>query len=84
MKVEKHDLHHEFPEYHEQIHHLKMSDLHFAKLFTQYHELDHEIHRIEHGNEVSSDDYLDQLKKQRLSLKDQLFAMLKECTVAGA
>jgi len=78
MLVEKHDLHHEFPEFHDQIHNLKVSDKHFAKLFAEYHDKDHEIHRIEQGSEVSSDDYLENLKKQRLLLKDQLFAMLKK------
>lgn len=78
MLVEKHDLHHEFPEFHDQIHNLKVSDKHFAKLFAEYHDKDHEIHRIEQGSEVSSDDYLENLKKQRLLLKDQLFAMLQK------
>ncbi|GGW49320.1 YdcH family protein [Alishewanella tabrizica] len=78
MLVEKHDLHHEFPEFHDQIHNLKVSNMHFAKLFTEYHDKDHEIHRIEQGSEVSSDDYLENLKKQRLLLKDQLFAMLQK------
>lgn len=78
MLVEKHDLHHEFPEFHDQIHNLKVSDKHFAKLFAEYHDKDHEIHRIEQGSEVSSDEYLENLKKQRLLLKDQLFAMLQK------
>ncbi len=78
MLVEKHDLHHEFPEFHDQIHDLKISNMHFAKLFAEYHDKDHEIHRIEHGSEVSSDDYLENLKKQRLLLKDQLYAMLQK------
>lgn len=78
MLVEKHDLHHEFPEFHDQIHDLKMNNTHFAKLFVEYHDKDHEIHRIEQGSEVSSDDYLENLKKQRLLLKDQLYAMLQK------
>lgn len=74
---EKHDLHSEFPEYKEQIHQLKMHNKHFAALFSQYHDLDHEIHRLEQGSEACSDDYLEQQKKQRLQLKDQLFQLLK-------
>ena len=38
---------HELPEHKETIHELKLSNNHFAKLFNQYHESDHEIHRIE-------------------------------------
>ena len=78
MTIEKHDLHHEFPEFEQEIHQLKISDNHFAKLFKEYHEVDHEVHRIEQGVENTSDDYLESLKKQRLSLKDKLFVMLKK------
>jgi len=59
------------------IHELKMTDNHFARLFNEYHELDHEVHRIETGAENTSDDYLEERKKARLNLKDQLFGMLK-------
>ncbi|MFT6318938.1 MAG: hypothetical protein ACJAWG_003599, partial [Candidatus Azotimanducaceae bacterium] len=47
MTLEKHDLHHEFPEYEEQIRRLKMSDAHFSRFFDEYHDSDHEVHRIE-------------------------------------
>lgn len=77
MALEKHDLVHEFPQYKEQIHDLKMKDRHFAKLFDEYHEVDHEVHRIEVGAESSSDLYLEERKKVRLHLKDQLLAMIK-------
>lgn len=78
MTLEKHDLHHEFPEFKEEIHHLKMNDNHFARLFGEYHEADHAVHRIESGAENTSDEYLETLKKQRLLLKDQLFVLLKK------
>ncbi|MGB0188363.1 MAG: YdcH family protein [Aequoribacter sp.] len=76
--LEKHDLHHEFPEHHDAIHDLKMSDAHFARLFTQYHEADHEVHRIETGAENTSDDYLNERKKVRLNLKEQLLAIIQK------
>lgn len=75
--LEKHDLIHELPEYREQIHELKTTDSHFAKLFTEYHELDHEVHRIEMGNENVTDEYLGERKKRRLFLKDELLKLLK-------
>ncbi|WP_286264113.1 YdcH family protein [Thalassotalea atypica] len=78
MLNEKHDLHHEFPEFKEEIHHLKMNDTRFARLFKEYHELDHEVIRIEQGVENTADEYLEQQKKQRLHLKDALFTMLKK------
>ncbi len=77
MFGEKHDLIHELPEYRDEIHHLKINNQHFAKLFNEYHELDHEILRIEGGIETPSDDYLDGRKKRRLGLKDELFSMLR-------
>jgi uncharacterized protein YdcH (DUF465 family) len=75
--MEKHDLRHEFPEYEAKIHELKISDMHFKKLFDEYHEINNEIHRIETGAEVTSDEVLNVLRINRLELKDQLYAMLK-------
>ena len=45
--MEKHDLHHEFPQFEQKIHDLKISDNHFKRLFDEYHELNKEIYRIE-------------------------------------
>lgn len=75
--TDKHDLIHEFPEYRDAIHELKMNDNHFARLFDEYHDIDHEVVRIENGAEASSDDYLEERKKIRLKLKDELFSMLR-------
>ncbi len=77
MLNEKHDLIHELPEYRETIHNLKISDNHFSRLFDEYHEIDHEVHRIETGMETTSDEYLESKKKQRLHLKDELLQMIK-------
>lgn len=78
MFGEHHDLIHELPEFRDKIHELKVSNTHFARLFDEYHELDHEVRRIEQGVETPSDTYLEEQKKKRLHLKDQLYAMLKE------
>ena len=78
MLTEKHDLVHERPEHRDTIHNLKMTDNHFARLFDEYHEVDHEVHRIETGVENTSDDYLEERKKRRLYLKDELYRMIKE------
>lgn len=80
--IEKHDLHHEFPEFQEEIRQLKMSDAHFARLFKEYHELDQEVRRIEEGVETTSDEYLETRKIARLHLKDELFSMLKKVNAA--
>jgi len=78
MLNEKHDLVHELPEHRDTIHELKMSNQHFSRLFEEYHEIDHEIHRIETGITNTSDEYLHERKKMRLQLKDELFQMIKK------
>lgn len=78
MLIENHSLARELPEYKERIHELKMNNRHFHRLFDEYHDVDHEVHRIEQGVENTSDVYLEDLKKKRLHLKDELYAMLKE------
>ena len=76
--LKKHDLHHEFPQDFDRIHELKMNNRHFSRLFKEYHELDHEILRIEEGVENHADDYVETLKKKRLLHKDQLYKMIKD------
>lgn len=76
MPIENHSLANELPEFKERIHELKIENMHFHKLFNEYHDVDKEVHRIEEGIENTSDDYLESLKKKRLNLKDQLFDML--------
>ncbi len=78
MFGESHDLATEFPEYKEQIHHLKMNNRHFARLFDEYHEVDSQLHRIEQEIEVHADDFVEGLKLRRLHLKDDLYGMLKQ------
>ena len=78
MLNEKHDLVHELPEHRDTIHQLKMNNNHFARLFGDYHEVDHEIHRIETGVENTSDDYLEDKKKRRLHLKDELYSIIQK------
>lgn len=77
MFGEHHDLHHEFPEYKDKIHQLKSSNHHFARLFDEYHDVDREVRRMEQAVEPVSDETVEQFKKQRLLLKDQLLAMLR-------
>jgi uncharacterized protein len=78
MPLENHSLVSEFPEMRDRIHTLKTTDTHFARLFDEYDEVEHIVHRIEAGTEASSDERLEQLKKQRLSLKDELFGLLNK------
>jgi uncharacterized protein YdcH (DUF465 family) len=76
MILEPHDLHSEFPEYHARILALKVSDAHFASLFAQYHEVNRHVQNIELNTELATEQELEILKKQRLHLKDELYAIL--------
>lgn len=77
MLGEKHDLKHEFPEYRDRIHELKLEDKHFAHLLEQYTALDDEIRKLELDGQPTSDEYLENLKMKRLKLKDELHQILK-------
>lgn len=76
--LEHHDLAHEFPEYKQTIHDLKVEDAHFQKLVEAYHQYDKEIYRIEAEIEAASDERLEDLKKQRIHLKDKIYHILKQ------
>lgn len=78
MFGELHDLHHEFPEYKDRIHELKMKGGHFRRLFDEYDKLAHKMVRIQQDIETPSDEVVEGLKVKRLHLKDKLNAMLKE------
>lgn len=71
-----HELHEEFPEAAEALHHLKVNDAHFARLADEYHTVNREVHRIETDVAPASDQVLEDLKKKRLHLKDQIAALL--------
>lgn len=78
MLGEHHHLTQEFPEFKDKIHELKTSDPAFAELIDKYDTLDDEIYRIEEQIETPSDEYTEELKRQRVLLKDQLFQMLQD------
>ena len=65
-----------FPEYRDLISQLKASDLHFRHLFDQHNELDKKIRHLEgHVDHVHArQEEIEDLKKEKLRLKDQLYA----------
>lgn len=71
-----HELAEEFPQMVERIHQLKTSDSHFRRLFEEYHEVNRQIHHAEAVGVDISDEHMGQLRKTRLALKDELFALL--------
>ncbi|MEM9016910.1 MAG: DUF465 domain-containing protein [Verrucomicrobiota bacterium] len=78
MPIEHHPLTTELPEYHDAIHKLKMSDAHFRRLMDEYEATDKEVFRMEEGIETPEDAVLNEAKKKRLDLKDQLLSMLQK------
>lgn len=72
-----HELAEEFPEYKDKIHDLKMNDAHFARLFDEYHEVNREVHRVETLIEPASQVREEDLRKRRMVLKDEIYAMLR-------
>lgn len=77
MSHAPHELREDFPEFEDQIHALKESNQHFRKLADEYHVVNREIHRIEIGDEHVSQFAEDDMRKKRMSLKDEIYAMLK-------
>lgn len=77
-----HPLSKEFPELLETMQQLKTTNGHFSNLLDKYEQLDAEILKIEEQLETPADSYAEDLKKQRVQLKDELYHMLKEAAAA--
>ena len=69
-----------FPEFRELITQLKTSDHHFSRLFDKHNELDQQIKNKEAHIEPGSQLEIEQLKKEKLALKDQLYTLLKQAS----
>jgi uncharacterized protein len=78
MSNTPHELHEEFPQDAARIHALKTSDIHFAKLLDAYNEVNRAVHRMETNIETVADAVLEDLKKQRLDLKDKIASALAQ------
>ena len=71
-----------FPEHRELITRLKTTDRHFSGLFDKHNELDQKIKNIEARIEPGTHDEIEVLKKEKLQLKDQVYAILQKVAVA--
>ena len=72
-----HELSEEFPDYVEVMSNLRQTNAHFARLSDKYHTLNRELHRAETDVEPTSDDHMTEMRKNRLALKDEIYAILK-------
>lgn len=72
----QHDLAHEFPNLVEKMRDMKLHNAHFAKLFHKYDELNHQILSLEGKGVPVADETMEDLKKQRVLVKDEIYKML--------
>lgn len=71
-----------FPEYRDLITQLKGHDHHFTRLFDKHNELDQQIKNMENHIASGTPEEIETLKKEKLQLKDQLYAILKKAETA--
>ncbi len=76
MQVDHHDLHHDFPEFIDAIDALKSSNAHFKRLCASYHRLTGNVEDLEEHDMPLADFTFEDMKKQRVKLKDELYHML--------
>jgi len=63
-------------EYRDIISKLKTQNAHFAKIFEKHNELDKKITDVEEGREHMDTIELETLKKEKLRLKDEAYALI--------
>ena len=77
MLGEIHDVVHEFPELEGRIDELRASNAAFAELMDAYDELDARVRGLEELGTPVADETIEDLKKERLMLKDKLYTLLR-------
>ncbi len=71
-------------EYRDEIHELKQKDAHFANIFEKHNALDKQIEDAEAGRTILTDVELENLKKQKLLLKDEAYKAIIDHKKANA
>jgi hypothetical protein len=69
-----------FPEFRDLITSLKGNDHHFTRLFDKHNALDQKIKNLEDGLEIATHAEIEVLKREKLLLKDELYAILKKAS----
>jgi uncharacterized protein YdcH (DUF465 family) len=72
----RHELGEEFPDQASLIERLVKSNYEFGRLAAAYDEVNRRIWRIESEDEATTDEELEELKKRRLLLKDDIATLL--------
>lgn len=76
MSNTPHELASDFPEHAARMSELRSQDAHFARLLDQYHDINRAVHRAETDIEPVSDLFMQDLRKQRMALKDEIYGLL--------
>jgi hypothetical protein len=74
MSHTPHELSAEFPDKADAIRDLRAADPHFVVMTDEYHTINRAIHRAETNVEPTDDANLTSMRKERLMLKDQIWA----------
>lgn len=77
MLGESHDLLHEFPNLQDKIATLREANHEFARLMDDYDSIDAQVRSLEELGTPVADETIEELKKQRLHLKDTLYGILR-------
>ena len=74
-----------FPEYRDLITRLKTegTNTRFLSLFEKHNQLDHEITALESHNASGIHSDIESLKREKLRIKDELYALLRQEIEAG-
>ncbi|AOF52284.1 hypothetical protein BKG91_11140 [Rodentibacter caecimuris] len=67
-----------FPEFRDLITKLKNNDAYFERLFNKHNELDQDIKNKEENIQLATHTEIEILKKEKLRIKDELYAYLKK------
>lgn len=76
MPVSSHDIHSEFPDMRDAIDVLHRENAHFAALVGTYNRLTGKVEDLEEHDMPVSDFTLEDMKKQRVRIKDQIHHLL--------
>ena len=72
-----------FPEYRDLIRQLKTTDRHFQHLFDRHNDLDQQILNMEARSVAATHEEIEAAKKEKLVLKDQLYALLRRASATA-
>lgn len=77
MELLRHDIETEFPELKGRIEALRSTNPPFARFYEGYEQVNRTIRKVEMGGAAMTEGELEELKKQRLKLKDDMVRLLR-------